>query len=60
MTVKRGNYKYVPKELLEELESIKINFNIDKDSNAFRKMTEFSNIGRELSINLTFDRRKRR
>jgi hypothetical protein len=57
---RRGELKYIPKELLEELDNIKINFNVPKDSNAFRKMVEFSEVGRELTINLNFERKKRR
>ena len=56
----RGQLKYLPKEVVEELNNIKINFNIDKDSNAFRKMVDFSEVGRELTINLNFERRRKR
>lgn len=57
---KRGQYKYLPKEVLMELDNVKLNFNIDKDSNAFRKMVDFSEIGREITINLNFERRKKK
>jgi len=56
----RGQLKYLPKEVLKELDNIKINFNIDKDSNAFRKMVDFSEVGREITINLSFERKKKR
>lgn len=56
----KGQLKYLPKEVLEELNNIKINFNIDRDSNAFRKMVDFSEVGRELTINLNFERRRKK
>jgi len=56
----RGQLKYLPKEVIKELEDIKINFNVDKDSNAFRKMVDFAQIGRDITINLSFERKKKR
>ena len=53
----RGQLKYIPKKTLEELNMIKQDYNLNgkrNDSEAFRKMSEFSLVGREV------DRMRRR
>ena len=57
--IKRGNLKYVPLEPLNELEELKLDLNITKDSEAFKRMAEFSAIGREVSRAFNFARRRR-
>ena len=44
---KKGKNKYVPSLTLEELGSIKIDFDLGADSEAFRKMAKLSRVGRE-------------
>jgi hypothetical protein len=58
----KGTIKYVPKEVVEYLDSCKSKFNIRSDSEAFRKMIEDSKVGRDikLSIDLNFGRKNRR
>ena len=51
----RGAYKYNPRELLEELEKIKINLKVPKDSEAFKKIAEYSRIGREVKFTIDFN-----
>ncbi len=43
-----GKKKYVPHDILTELENIKIESKIPKDSNAFREMAKYSAVGREV------------
>ena len=44
---KRGTMRYVPPNVLGELDNIKKTNGIKKDSHAFGKMVEFSRVGRE-------------
>jgi hypothetical protein len=43
----KGKIKYVPPNVLAELEVIKHNYNLDSDAHAFKKMAELSPIGME-------------
>ncbi len=43
-----GGRKYVPHDILKELENIKMQDDIPKDSNAFREMAKYSKVGREV------------
>ena len=54
----KGGFKYVPKELLEELNNIKFNCKVNKDADCFRIIARNSKIGRQ--IKLTFDLNERR
>jgi hypothetical protein len=44
----RGAYKYIPADMLEEVTKVKEQFNIDRDADAFRKITDLSAMSREL------------
>lgn len=44
----KGTYKYVPKEFIEELDFIKSDFGLKKDSDCFRILAKSSRLGREL------------
>ncbi len=57
--MKRGKYSYVPREPLIELDELKIEFNLKRDAEAFKRMAEFSAMGRELARNLNFRRNRR-
>ena len=50
----KGKIGYVPKDVVNELAQIKLNFNIDKDADAFKRMAEFSYTGRTLFTNLGY------
>lgn len=56
----RGRMKYIPKDILEELNVIKLNKNL-KDSEAFREMKKYSSVGREVErlMNFGFGKQKR-
>jgi hypothetical protein len=56
----RGQYKYIPRELIEELNNIKISYNINKDADCFRTIAENSRIGREIRLTLDYQKKKRR
>lgn len=60
MNMKRGSMKYIPREPLVELEELKLELNITKDSMAFKRMAEFSAMGREISRALEFSKRRKR
>lgn len=45
----RGQLKYVPKDVLDEWSRIKNIWGV-KDVEAFRKMADFSRIGREIEL----------
>ena len=55
----KGQYKYIPKELIEELNNIKVSFNINKDADCFRTIAENSRIGREIRLTLEYKKKKR-
>lgn len=55
----RGALKYNPKEVIEELDKIKRQFGIAKDADAYRKLVDFSEMGRELKIILGNEKRRR-
>lgn len=44
---KSGRYVYVPNFILEEINNIKEEDNINKRSDAFRRMTLYSQVGRK-------------
>jgi hypothetical protein len=58
----KGQLKYIPKELLEELNSTRIQLNIDNDADCFRVIARNNSLAKELKFNLDFDlgRRKKR
>jgi hypothetical protein len=58
MTTPRGKIGYMPKEILIEMEGIKFNFKIDKDSEALKEMARYSNLGREIWEKLEYSKRK--
>ena len=45
----KGTYKYVPPEMLEELDCVKKSFKIKKDADGFRMIVQNGKIGRELN-----------
>ena len=56
----KGQLKYIPKELLEELNNTKIQLNIDNDSDCFRIIARNNKLAKEIKFNLDFDLLKRR
>lgn len=46
--VKRGRLKYVPRNVLDEIEILKSEEKTSKDVVAFNKMVEHARVGREL------------
>lgn len=45
--LKRGRSKYIPRETIKEMVSIKEDHGLFSDSEAFRKMAQYSEVGRE-------------
>lgn len=45
---KRGRVKYVPNNVLEELDRVKKENSLDRDCDAFDKIVEHSRVGREV------------
>ena len=45
----KGAIKYIPKELIEEAERIRINNNILKDSEVFKRIAKNSKIGSDIT-----------
>ena len=43
----KGRLKYLPSVVLIELDSIKRDLNLDRDSDAFREIVKYTKIGRE-------------
>lgn len=56
----RGQLKYIPKELLEELNKTKIEFNIDNDADCFRIIARNNKMAKEIKFNLDFGLNKRK
>jgi hypothetical protein len=52
--VKRGNTVYVPREMLDEMESTMNRFQIKKEVEAWRLIAKQSRIGRELRATLNY------
>lgn len=50
----KGRFMYIPSELLEELEDIKINCKVDTKADCLRIMAHNSKIAREIKINMNF------
>ena len=46
--IPKGRIKYVPPVVLEEVDSIKKYLNIQRDSEAFKELTNYARIGREM------------
>jgi hypothetical protein len=57
----KGSIKYIPKELIDELNATKLQFNIDNDADCFRIMATNNRLAKELKFNLDFriNRRKK-
>lgn len=51
----KGAYKYLPKEMIEELNKLKIGLKIDRDSDAFKRMVEDAKIGRQVRFTIDFN-----
>ena len=45
---RKGKVKYVPPNVLQELENVKAERNFDSDADAFKDMVRYCEIGREL------------
>jgi hypothetical protein len=56
----RGEYKYLPKELVEELNNTKVQFKVNKDCDAFKIIATNSRLAKELRFNLDFKWNKRK
>lgn len=54
----KGTIKYVPKEVVEELDFLKKWWHLDKESEVFKRMVDDSRIGRQIKSTLGFERRK--
>lgn len=50
----RGEYKYLPKEMIEELKNTKIQFKVNKDADAFKIIATNNRLAKELRFNLDF------
>lgn len=48
----KGTIKYIPKELLEELNSMKIQLDIDNNADCFREIVKNNRVGKEIKFNL--------
>lgn len=57
---KKGRMIYLPKQAIDEMEDIKREDNIFSSSEAFRKMVQYAEVGRELQRlkNLDWSRKK--
>lgn len=44
----KGRMKYVPPNILDEINNIKTEENVSKDSEAFRRLVDYSRVGREV------------
>ena len=56
----KGQIKYIPKELIEQLNETKIQFNIDEDAECFRVIAKNNKLAKELKFNLDFSLNKKR
>lgn len=56
----KGQLKYIPSELLEELNKTKIEFNIDNDADCFRVIARNNKMAKEIKFNLDFGLNKRK
>lgn len=56
----RGELRYVPRELIEELNNTKIAFKINKDSDAFKIIATNSRLAKEIKFNLDFKYNRRK
>lgn len=56
----RGTYKYVPKEMMDELNNVKNTFKIDTDSEAFRRIVENARVGKEIRFTIDFNLNRRK
>jgi len=56
----KGQYKYIPRELLEELQRTKIELDIDNDADCFRIIAKNNSLAKEIKFNLDFTLNKKR
>jgi hypothetical protein len=57
----KGTYKYIPKEMLEELNNTKMQLDIEQDADCFRVIARNNRLAKELRFNLNFkDMRKKK
>ena len=56
----KGRFMYIPPELLDELEDIKINCKVDTKADCMRIIAHNSKIAREIKLNLDFGFNKRK
>ena len=56
----KGQIKYIPKEVMEEIGRIKFEFNLDDEGECLRKLAKRSNMIRELRFNINFEGKKKR
>jgi hypothetical protein len=55
----KGTLKYIPKELLEELQNTKIELNIAQDADCFRVIARNNKMAKEIKFNLDFRKGKK-
>lgn len=46
--MKRGRMKYIPAVIFDELEDIKLEKGLESDSDAFKQIAGYSQVGREI------------
>jgi len=56
----KGTYKYVPPEMLEELENMKKSSLFTKDADCFRKIAENARIGRQIRFTIEFNVKRKK
>ena len=56
----KGQYKYLPKEMIDELNNTKFQFKIDNDADCFRIIARNNKLAKELKFNLDFSLNKKR
>jgi hypothetical protein len=56
----KGQIKYIPKEVMEEIGRIKFEFNMDDDGECLRKLAKRSGMIRELRFNIDFGNKRRK
>jgi hypothetical protein len=56
----KGQLKYIPKELLEELNNTRLQFDLDNDADCFRIIAKNNKLAKEIKFNLDFNLNRRR
>jgi len=56
----KGQLLYIPKELVDELNKLKVNWGVKSNADGFRRIAEDARVGREIRFSINFGTKRKK